>query len=135
MAAVTLTNPVITVNSVDLTDQCQSITLDLGEDALESTAFGDTGHVFSGGLQTVNVQATFYLDYGTGSTEATLQAIIGTTTTLTVQAQPGATSTSNPEYTITGTFLSTFTPINGSYGTLSTVDCTWQGGTWTRATT
>lgn len=135
MASTVLTNPTITVNSVDLSDQCSSVALELGEDALESTAFGDTGHKYTGGLQSVNVQATFYLNYGTGETEATLQAIVGTTTTLVIQAQPGAISSSNPSYTITGTFLQSFTPVNGSYGQLSTVDCTWQGGTWTRATT
>lgn len=126
----TLWNPTITINSVDLTDQVQSATFTLGEDQLETTAAGDTGHKYTGGLQTVQVQVTFYNSYGTSETEKVLRGIIGSTTSIVAQAAPGAISASNPEVEVTGTFLASYTPINGSYGQLSTSQATFNGGTW-----
>ena len=41
--------------TVDLSDQCRSVTLTVGYDSLESTAMGDTGHRYTQGLQTVEV--------------------------------------------------------------------------------
>jgi hypothetical protein len=38
-----LSNPVVTVNSVDLTDQCTAATFTHRFDQLEATSFGDTG--------------------------------------------------------------------------------------------
>lgn len=130
----TLWNPTVTINSVDLTDQCQSCTLTLGEDALEATAAGDTGRKFTGGLQSVNAVFTFYNSRGTSEVEATLRAIVGTTTTVVVQGAPGAISASNPSTTLTATFLASYTPVNGSYGQLETSQATFTGGTWAVAT-
>jgi hypothetical protein len=62
-----LTNPTVNLApttggaQVDLTDQCRSATITLGVDSLESTAFGDTGHRFVPGLQTVSVELEMYL--------------------------------------------------------------------------
>jgi hypothetical protein len=55
---------------VDLTDQCRSATITLGVDSLESTAFGDTGHRFVPGLQTVEVELEMFISYGAGEVEA-----------------------------------------------------------------
>ena len=45
-----LSNPSLTVNAVDLSDQCTSATLTVKFDALESTAFGGTSRVYTAGL-------------------------------------------------------------------------------------
>jgi hypothetical protein len=66
---------------VDLTDQCRSATITLGVDSLESTAFGDTGHRFVPGLQTVEVELEMFISYGAGEVEATLFDNLGTGTT------------------------------------------------------
>jgi hypothetical protein len=66
---------------VDLTDQCRSATITLGVDSLESTAFGDTGHRFVPGLQTVEVELEMYISYGAGEVEVTLFDNVGTGTT------------------------------------------------------
>jgi len=42
--------------------------------------------------------------------------------------------TDNPEYTFTGMYLESITPINGSLGELQTIDLTFAGGTYVRAT-
>jgi hypothetical protein len=134
-----LTNPTVNLApttggvAVDLTDQCRSATITLGVDSLESTAFGDTGHRFVPGLQTVAVDLEMYLSYGAGEVEATLSANLGTGTTQLVISPAGTTeSASNPEYTITNMQLVNFTPIAGAVGELSMVTASFVGGTYAR---
>jgi len=134
-----LTNPTVNLApttggaKVDLTDQCRSATITLGYDSLESTAFGDTGHRFVPGLQTVAVDLEMYLSYGAGEVEATLFANLGTGTTE-LQISPAGTSEgpSNPEYTIINMQLVNFTPIAGAVGELSMVTASFVGGTFAR---
>jgi hypothetical protein len=134
-----LTNPTVNLApttggaAVDLTDQCRSATITLGVDSLESTAFGDTGHRFVPGLQTVSVELEMYLSYGAGEVEATLFANLGTGTTQLVISPSGTTeSASNPEYTIINMQLVDFTPITGSVAELSMVTASFIGGTYAR---
>ena len=134
-----LTNPTVNLApttggaKVDLTDQCRSATVTLGVDSLESTAFGDTGHRFVPGLQTVSVELEMYLSYGTGEVEATLFANLGTgTTELTISPAGVSESASNPEYTIINMQLVDFTPITGSVSELSMVTASFIGGTYAR---
>ena len=118
---------------VDLTDQCRSATITLGVDSLESTAFGDTGHRFVPGLQTVEVELEMFISYGAGEVEATLSANLGTgTTELTISPESGAESASNPVYTIINMQLVNFTPIAGAVGELSMVTASFIGGTYVR---
>ena len=118
-------------------DNANQVTLTIGQDSLESTAFGDTGHRFVGGLQMVEVSSDFFLSYGgTGATsevETALAAMVGQGTTTLVISPSGTTeSASNPEYTITNAMLESFTPINSTVGELATVTATFTGGTWVR---
>ena len=134
-----LTNPTVNLapttagTLVDLTDQCRSATITLGVDSLESTAFGDTGHRFVPGLQTVSVELEMYLAYGATEVEATLFANLGTgTTELTISPSGVTESASNPEYVISNMQLVDFTPITGSVAELSMVTASFIGGTYVR---
>jgi len=129
-----LTNPSVTVNAVDFSDQCSSATITVGYDQLEATAFGAQGRAYVAGLESVEVTLTLFASYGTGEVEDTLAGLVGTTTTLVVKPTDAAVGSSNPSYTITGAFLTSFTPINGSVGELSSYDVSFVGGTWVRAT-
>jgi len=117
----------------DLSDQANQCTLTIGQDSLEITAFGDTGHKFAGGLQTVDVSITFFLSYGAGEVEAMLAACVGQGTTTLVISPSGTTeSASNPEYTIQGAMMSSAPVINSTVGEIATVTASWTGGTWAR---
>jgi len=119
--------------SYDVSDQCTALTLTIGQDELESTAFGDTGHKYVGGLQSVEVTMTLFLSYGTGEVEAMLAAAVGQGSTTLVISPSGTTeSASNPEYTITGAMLANAPVINSTVGELASVDLTFVGGTWAR---
>jgi hypothetical protein len=118
--------------TTDLSDQVQSVTLTVGNDALESTAMGDTGRQFVAGLQNVEVTMTLYLSYGASEVEAILASCVGKQSTLVISPSGTTESASNPEYTITGAYLENHTPINSTFGELATVDVTFTGGTFTR---
>jgi hypothetical protein len=119
--------------TTDLSDQANACSITIGQDSLESTAFGDTGHRFTGGLQSVEVAITFFLSYGATEVEAILASCVGTGTTILTISPSGTTETAtNPEYVITNAMLATFTPINSTVGELATVEATFTGGTWVR---
>ena len=119
--------------SYDLSDQANACTITIGQDSLESTAFGDTGHRFVGGLQSVEVSIDFFLSYGANEVEAALAAMVGQgSTVLTISPSGTTESASNPEYVITNAMLENFTPINSTVGELATVTASFTGGTWVR---
>jgi hypothetical protein len=134
-ATVNITQGATTYTSIG--NNANQVTLTVGQDSLESTAFGDTGHRFVGGLQSVEVSIDFFLSYGgTGATaevETALAAMVGQGTTTLIISPSGTTeSAANPEYTITNAMLESFTPINSTVGELATVTATFTGGTWVR---
>lgn len=129
-----LSNPAVMIGAVDLSDQCTAATLTVGYDELETTAFGDTGHKFTKGLETVEVTLTLFASYNTSEVEATLFDVVGDGTT-TVKLAPANLTTpaaTNPIYEITNAMLSSFTPINATVGELSQFEVTFTGGNWTR---
>ena len=119
--------------TTDLSDQANQCTVTIGQDALEVTAFGDTGHRMAGGLQTVDVSITFFLSYGAAEVEAILASCVGTgTTTLTISPSGTTESASNPEYVISNCMLSDFSAINSTVGEIATVTANFTSGTWVR---
>lgn len=129
-----LSNPVVTVNSVDLTDQCSAATINRTFEALENTAFGDTSRKYTAGLQVLEVTLSLYLSYAATETYATLQGLVGTTTNITMKPTSGGPSATNPEIVITGCYLETLPVINATMGELSTIDITFTGGTYAAVT-
>lgn len=125
-----LSNPVVTVNSIDLSDQCTGATVNIAVDQLEATAFGDTARKYVAGLQTNSVTLDFYASFAASETWATLKSLVGTTTTVIVKPASGADSATNPGLTFTGAFLATL-PIVTSLGALGTISVTWNGGVFT----
>ncbi len=122
--------------TTDLSDQANACMITVGVDSLESTAFGDTGHRFTGGLQTVDVSITFFLSYGATEVEGILASCVGTgTTVLTISPSGTSESATNPEYVLTNCMLANFTPINSTVGELATVEASFTGGTWVRDVT
>lgn len=119
--------------AVDVSDQVSACVVTVGYEPLESTAMGNTGRQYVKGLQSVEVSLTMFNSYGTGEIEATLYDVVnGGTATLVISPSGTTESATNPEYTITGCFLESFTPINSTVGELSTAEVTFTGGTWVR---
>lgn len=130
-----LSNPVVTVNSVDLTNQCTAATLTRTVEALDATAFGDTSRKFTGGLQNNELTLTLLMSYASAETYATLKSLVGTTTTVRVQPAAPPDSATNPGLVLTGAYLENLPVLNASLGELSTIDVTFTGGVFSEDVT
>lgn len=130
-----LSNPVVTVNSIDLSDQCTAATFTQRYDQLESTAFGDSARKYTSGLGNHEVTLSLFMSYATSETYASLKDLVGTTTTIRVQPSAPPDSATNPGFILTGAFLAELPVINATMGELSTIDVTFVGGVYSVDTT
>jgi hypothetical protein len=133
MAQLVLTNADITVNGVVLSDRANSVELNYEVESVEVTAFG-TNRSFIGGLQNNTITIEFMQDFAAAETEATIFPLVGQQTSVTVRPSAAATSATNPLYTVTGTFLSSHTPVAASVGELAMTSLTFTGGTLVKTT-
>jgi hypothetical protein len=133
MAVLVLTDAVITVNSLALSDHANSVTLNYEIDSVETTAFGSTGHKFTGGLQNNSLDIEFMQDFAASNVEASVYPLVGTTTTVKVKPTSSATGATNPEYTLTGCFLAAHTPVGAAVGELAMTSLSFTGGVLTKA--
>lgn len=133
MAVFVLTDAAVTVNSVDLSDYVTSVTLNYEKDSVEVTAMGATGHKFTGGLQNISLDVTFNQDFAASQVAATLDALVGATTTVVVKPTSAAVGATNPSYTITDAFLAATQPVSGSVGDLATMSVSFTGGSLAKA--
>ena len=127
--AVFLNNGVgVKVNSVDLSDHVNNITLNRNFDELEVTAMGDSGHKFIKGLEASSITLDFLNDTATASVLQTLQSTWGQNVIVKVVQDRGngtpTISATNPLYTMT-VLVNGTTPVNGATGDLSTQSITW----------
>lgn len=119
----------VTVNSVDLSDRVISCVLTNSKESQDVTTQADTARKFTGGLTSLTVDLEVQLDQAAGETTATLEALVGSTTTLVLIPNSGAASSTNRKYTITGAFLESFSSIDGSLGSVASTSCQFTGGT------
>lgn len=133
MAVFVLTDASLTVNAVDLSSYVQSITLNYERDAVSIDAMGISGHQFTGGLQNISLDVTFNQDFAATKVAATLDALVGTQTTVVIKPTSAAVSATNPSYTISNTYCGSTQPVAGSTGDLAQMSWSTQGGTLVKA--
>jgi hypothetical protein len=132
MAIIAFKNVQVGINSVNLSDRANAVTLTYEIEQQDATTMGGN-RSFVGGIQNNTLEVTMYQDFDANEVEATIFPLVGTTTTVTVQPNSGANSASNPLYTLTGCFLSSHTPIAASdVGATSPITLTFTGGTLTK---
>ena len=135
--SVYLSNPVVTINSVALTDQCTSAVVTFALDQLETTTFGDVARKFGAAtvtsLQNNTIEVELFQSYAASETEATIYGLVGITTNVIVAPASGVASATNPIYTLTGCYLASHTPIMASLGELSSITLVFAGGALTKA--
>jgi hypothetical protein len=133
MAVLALTDASIVINTVNLSDRSNSVTVNYERDSIEVTAFGSAGHSFTGGLQNNSIEIVLMQDYDAAETEATIYPLVGTTTTVVIKPTSGTVGAANPSYTITGAFLASHTPVAGAVGELAMTTLSFTGGTIAKA--
>ena len=134
MAVFVLKDASLVVNSINLSAYVSSITLDYAVEAVAADAMASTnGHVFLGGLQNNSLAVTLNQDFASSTVAATLDALIGTSTTVVIKPTSSAVGATNPTYTISNAFLAATQPVAGSVGDLAQMSITFQGGTLVKA--
>lgn len=130
-----LSNPVVTIASVDLSDMCSAATLTYLVESLEDTAFGTNSRTYTAGLVNNEVTLTLYASFAATETYATLFNLVGTKTIVTLTPTSAAESATNPKFILTDCYLESLPVINASLGELSTYDVIFTGGALTIDTT
>ena len=127
MSAFVFTDASVVINTVNLSSMVRSVTLNYERDAIETTAMGATGHVFTGGLQNLSVSVEFNNSQAAANVLETLWSATGSgSNTLVIKNL--STGSPNPTFTISNAFLAASTPVNGSVGELATQSVTFTGG-------
>lgn len=124
MAKFVLTNPSITVASVDLSSHIASVSLNSTRAEVPTTAFGDAAVTRIAGLGDNSITLSFHEDFASTEVHQTIYPLIGSTTSVVVKPVNTTTATDNPSFTMT--VLVTEWPIlNGAVGDLAAADVTW----------
>ena len=114
----------VTINSVDLSDHVAQISFIETSAELESTAMGDSNVTRIGGLKDGSVTIEFHADFAASEVYATINPLLGTTTTVLVVPVSGSVSATNPSKSVSA--LVTEVPfVDHAVGDLATVSVTW----------
>lgn len=132
MSKIVLTNAVVKVDTVDLSDHVNQVSISETAAEVETTAFGNTHVQRVGGLKDASVSLTFHQNFAAGEVWATLKDKVGTVGTVTVIPNGTVVGATNPSYTMTVLYTQ-MDHLNGSIGELSTASVTWPANTITYA--
>lgn len=124
MAKLVLTNPVITVAGVDLSDHIASVTLTKSFAEVATTAFGDTAVTRVAGLGDHSIALEFHEDFAAAEVYATISPLVGLTTTVSVKPVNSTTTTTNPSFLAT-VLVTEWPLLNGAVGDLASASVTW----------
>lgn len=133
MAKTVLTDVVIKVNNVDLSDHVNQVTITQSVNEVETSAFGNGNVTRTGGLKDSSVALTFHQDFAAAEVEATIGGLVGTIGTVVVLPAGTAPSATNPSYTCEVLYTE-WSPLDGSVGELSTASVTWPANSVTKGT-
>jgi hypothetical protein len=121
MAVSVLTDAMVIVNGVTLSDHANSVTVTDTRDSVDITAFGAVNKAVTKGLGDASISIDFFQDFAAGKTDATLRPLISTGG-IVVEIRPtsGARSATNPAAVMTG-MLMNYNFIAGGIGEASTI--------------
>lgn len=119
-----LTNPKITINSVDLTTHIDQITIEQNYADIDVSTFGTLSKLHLAGLSDNKFTVSFLQDYASGSVDATIFPLVGLTTNVAVLPVNAATSSVNPAYTFVVVVLD-YKPLDAAVGAASKSAATW----------
>lgn len=134
MAKFVLTDASVVINSVDLSDHVESLTVNYGAETPEQTAMQDITRRRLPGLIDWTVDLTMRSDFAASSVDATLFPLVGAAAVVLV-IKPTSASVSATNPTFTGNVLvGTYNPLAGTVGDTSNSTTTLTGdGTLVRA--
>jgi hypothetical protein len=131
MAIFTLTDALVLVNGVTLSDHANEVTVEDTRDAVDVTAFGATSKAVQKGLGDAKITVTFFQDFAAGKVHATLQPLIGSTTPVAVEvrATSAGRSATNPAALLAAALLMTYNMLDSSVGEAPTTQAEFVNST------
>ena len=134
MAAETLVDCRIEVNSVVYSTSANQATSEFEANVQDSTTFGGSGWKSGlGGLKSGSINIAFLNDYADNALDESLWALLGTNVTVKIRKSSGSISATNPEYSGSVT-VNQVVPFNVGVGEISKQELTWPTtGAWARA--
>ena len=124
MSKTVIKNAQLIVNSVDLSSQVESVTIERKFDEVEVTAMGDAAHSMIAGLESNKLTVNLFDSYATSGVHQTLSALLGSTAAVTVKPTANATSSTNPAWSFT-VLVSAVNPFDGKVGDALKKSVTW----------
>jgi hypothetical protein len=132
-----LSNPALTINAVNLTDQCTSATMTYVTQPQNSSAFGSTDSFYVTGMTDHTFEIELFMSYAATETWVTLSTLVGTQTTVVIASTSASLTTPTataPKFTLTNCYLAELPLLSATLGELSSITLSFQGGTLTTAT-
>lgn len=135
MAEFVLKDASLVVNSVDLSDHVNSVTINYSAEIQDKTAMGDDSRTKLAGLKDFSIDVEFNQDHAASNVDATLFPLIGAAAfTVVVKPTSGSVSATNPSYS-GSCLLESYAPIGGGVGDKASTTISMPGsGDLTRAT-
>lgn len=129
MAILIMTNAMVLVNGVDLSDHCSKVSLMDNRNSVDITAMGASNLTIGKGLGDAKATIDFYQDFAAAKVHATLQPLIGTTTTVVIEVRAvnGARAVTNPAFLMSG-LLMNYSMVDGKVGDALSVSYEFQNG-------
>ena len=123
MAITVLTDALVIINGVTLSDHAKSVTVNDSREQVDVTAFGATNKAYAKGLGDASITVNMYQDYASGKTHATLQPLINSSTPVTVEVRgtSAARSATNPAYVLSA-LLFEYNMVDGEVGQPSMIN-------------
>lgn len=122
MAIFTMTDVLIIVNGVTLSDHGNSVDVEDNREQVDITAFGATMKQYGKGLGDGGITIGLFQDFAAAKVHATLQPLLGSDTGIDVEIRPtsAARSATNPAILMTGK-LFTYKALSGNIGEASQI--------------
>lgn len=121
-----LTNALVLVNGVDLSDHVEKVTISDDRSKVPVTAMGATANGYTKGLGDAKITLTLYQDLSAGKTHATLQPLISSTTPVAVEVRTvnAARSATNPAFLLSSALMFNYTPLDSGVSDNTASDMT-----------
>lgn len=115
-----LKNATIIVGGVDLSNHCESVTVQEGAETGAFHAMSDETAYLTPTLFTWSVSATFFQDFAAANVDATIRALMAARTVFPLLVRPdsAAISATNPAWSGSA-FISSYSPIQGAHGAVA----------------
>jgi hypothetical protein len=133
MSKTVLVNCIVKVDTVDLSDHVNQVSITETVNEVETSAFGNSNATRVGGLRDSSISLTFHQNFAAGEVWATLRNKVGTIGTVQVIPNGTTVSSTNPAYSLEVLYTE-MSHLDGSIGELSTASVTWPANSISYAT-